>query len=155
MITLLAHNKRQIARQILNVQIPSYQKEAELLQTDRIPRLYDSINDILSCNEIFLGYFQKEELAGFISFKKWEGNLVDIHRLVVAQAHFRKGIAKSLLSSLLNRFPNSTFTVSTGEDNTPARNLYENTGFIQTRSTQVEPNLWINHYKRTPKRELP
>ncbi|WP_163528236.1 GNAT family N-acetyltransferase [Halobacillus ihumii] len=152
MITKLDHKSLQIARQILTVQIPSYREESRLLQTDRIPRLYDSVNDILSCDERFLGYFQRERLIGFISFKKKEVNLVDIHRLVVDPAYFRQGVAKSLLSSLFKKFPNSTFIVSTGKGNTPAQTLYENEGFIQTGVTQAAPNLWINHYKRIPER---
>ncbi|WP_079525410.1 GNAT family N-acetyltransferase [Halobacillus hunanensis] len=150
MITKLDHKHLQIARQILTVQIPSYRVEAELLQTDQIPRLYDSVIDVLTCDEVFLGCFQKDRLIGFISFKKKRGNLVDIHRLVVDPAYFRQGVAKSLLSSLFKRFPNSTFIVTTGKGNSPAQTLYENEGFIQTGVTQAAPNLWINHYKRLP-----
>ncbi|UOR10449.1 GNAT family N-acetyltransferase [Halobacillus amylolyticus] len=93
MISVLNHENAQVAQQIRNLQLPAYQVEAELLQTDRTPRLYDSTGDIQSCEEAFVGLFQGDILAGFISFKR-EANLVDIHRLVVSPNYSRQGIAK-------------------------------------------------------------
>ncbi len=56
---------------------------AKYINSTAIPRLYDTVADIQSCDENFYGYFFEDTLAGFISFKIDEEE-VDIHRLVVS-----------------------------------------------------------------------
>ncbi|UOQ91671.1 GNAT family N-acetyltransferase [Halobacillus shinanisalinarum] len=150
MISILNHEDAQTARQIRSIQLPAYQVEAGILQTDRIPRLYDSIEDIQSCEETFVGFFRGDVLVGFISYKR-KANLVDIHRLVVFPPYFRQGIAKSLLTSLLDILPSSTFKVSTGKNNMAAQRLYHSLGFQKESDSEAEPGLWLTHFKRTPK----
>ncbi len=56
---------------------------AKYINSTAIPRLYDTVADIQSCDEIFYGYFYEDTLVGFVSFEMDEEE-VDIHRLVVS-----------------------------------------------------------------------
>src|SRR4051812_43986881 len=124
MIVTLDTTNRQTAQQILDVQIPAYKIEAELIGFDGIPQLNDTIDSLRQSGEIFLGYIRDEELIGCLAYKETE-NEIDICRLIVHPAHFRKGVAKSLLTHLLNRFKDKQIVVSTGTKNVPAITLYK------------------------------
>ena len=84
------------AEEVLNIQIPSYMIEAELINFYEIPPLKDTVDTLQQCGETFYGYYLNEELSGVISIKIANG-VLDIHRLMVHPKHFRKGIAKMLL----------------------------------------------------------
>ena len=94
MIQKLVTTSHRTATSILNIQIPAYEIEAEYINSTAIPRLYDTVADIQSCNEIFYGYFYEDTLAGFISFKIAEEE-VDIHRLVVSLIIFIKELLQN------------------------------------------------------------
>ncbi|MCP3029340.1 GNAT family N-acetyltransferase [Halobacillus sp. A5] len=145
MIRLLDHTHLQTAEQILTVQLPSYEVEAELIQSTEIPRLYDTAEDILLSGETFLGYYEGSELAGFLSYKEQEG-VIDIHRLAVAPAFFKKGIAKALLTHLFSFSPQSIL-VNTAAKNKPAVELYLSSGFKITRTRKAAPGLWLTEFK--------
>lgn len=94
MIQKLVTTSHRTATSILNIQIPAYEIEAKYINSTAIPRLYDTIADIQSCDEIFYGYFYEDTLAGFISFKI-DKEEVDIHRLVVSPIIFIKELRRS------------------------------------------------------------
>lgn len=143
MIHLLNHHQKEIAEQMLAVQLPAYQIEAELIRFNGIPQLNDTPQSLMSSDEIFIGYFERSKLAGFISFTETE-ELIDICRLVVHPDFFRKGIASSLLTYLLaSKQSIQKVVVSTGAKNTPAIQLYERFGFAKTKDIEVEPNFFI------------
>ncbi|WLV24149.1 GNAT family N-acetyltransferase [Aciduricibacillus chroicocephali] len=143
----------QVAKEVLSVQIPSYQVEAELIKSYDIPPLNDTIKSLQQSGEFFYGYYINEELCGVISLKINKG-ILDIHRLFVHPNHFRKGIAKLLLEYIqthLREF--ETITVSTGSMNIPAINFYKKSGFTKVKEIMVDGGLSITllekKYKRT------
>lgn len=143
MIQLLNHRQKEIADQLLAVQLPAYQIEAELIQFNGIPQLNDTSQSLMSSDEIFLGYFEGLKLAGFISYTETK-ELIDICRLVVHPNYFRKGIASLLLTYLLSTKQSvQQIVVTTGAKNTPAIRLYERFGFSKTKDIEVEPNFFI------------
>ncbi|MCP3031808.1 GNAT family N-acetyltransferase [Halobacillus sp. A1] len=145
MIVPLNHYETRIAEQIVSIQRPAYQIEADLIGSDRIPGLYDTVEDIKACAETFIGWYVGDHLAGFISYV-WNDATVDIHRLVVSPSHFREGIAKNLLSYILH-FEAERIIVSTGAKNVPARKLYASLGFREREYQVVEDGLSIVHYE--------
>ena len=52
-----------------------------------------------------------------------------IQSLVVDPAHFRQGIASQLLNKTFKIYKSSQYTVETGLDNNPAKQLYIKMGF--------------------------
>jgi ribosomal protein S18 acetylase RimI-like enzyme len=143
------------AQQLLELQQVSYRVEAELIGFDGIPGLHDTAASIQNCGETFLGWFEADRLAGAVSYKA-ESGIVDIHRLVVDPAHFRKGIGESLIRHVLRIFEESAdkFLVATGTANEPAKRLYRKLGFAAIRDFEAEPGIWITEFERLADRRL-
>jgi ribosomal protein S18 acetylase RimI-like enzyme len=70
----------------------------------------------------------------------------DIDRLVVDPAWFRRGLARSLVTTLADR---GSVTVSTGTANFPGVDLYESMGFLQESTEVIAPGVTITHLRRT------
>ncbi|SFC76948.1 Ribosomal protein S18 acetylase RimI [Bacillus sp. 491mf] len=141
MIRKLSPSSIEEATKILEVQIPAYKIEAQYLENNSIPRLYDTITDIQNCNEVFYGYFIDDTLAGFISFLN-EDDVVDIHRLVVSPTYFHRGIATALLQHLFQLHEETTnYIVQTGKKNAPAISLYKKYNFIETKEIPLPDGL--------------
>lgn len=137
------------AKEVLNIQIPSYKVEAEIINFYDIPPLKDTVESLQECGETFFGYYLEEELCGAISIKV-EKNVIDIHRLIVNPIHFRKGIAKKLLEFIESYFEDiETIIVSTGAKNAPAVNFYENNGFSKIGERSVNERLTLASFKKS------
>ena len=57
------------AEDVLNIQIPSYKVEAEIIGSYEIPPLKDTVYTLQHCGETFFGFYENEELCGVISIK--------------------------------------------------------------------------------------
>ncbi len=142
------------ASEMLDLQLKSYQFEAELIGTSNIPPLRDTVESIQQSGETFLGYYMEEEICGVISHKA-ENNEMDIHRLFVHPAHFRKGIAKRLLTFIEKSTEAMVVKVATATKNTPAIHFYQKNGFRKLCEEKVEENLSITHFiKEVEKRSF-
>ncbi|WP_409270554.1 GNAT family N-acetyltransferase [Neobacillus sp. SCS-31] len=136
------------ALDVLQIQIPSYQVEAELIDFYEIPPLSDTAETLMKSGETFYGYFENGSLCGVISFKK-ENGTIDLHRLMVHPDHFRKGIARQLLHRLeQNNLQENRLIVSTGARNTPAVRFYEKNGFRKTGEEIIAGTLAIAHFEK-------
>ncbi|WP_431801799.1 GNAT family N-acetyltransferase [Halobacillus andaensis] len=144
MIRLLNHRNSQTAKEMLTVQAAAYKVEARLIRSNKIPRLYDTVKDIQLSDETFVGYRESNVLTGFVSYKAANTD-IEIHRLVVAPAHFKKGIGKALIGHLFSLSPQK-ITVSTGTENKPAVQLYQSLGFKEGRKMEVAPGLWLTEF---------
>lgn len=147
MLRKLDHQNVSTAKEIQKIQRPAYQVEAELMGFNGIPQLKETILEIQNSGEIFIGCFVKDRLVGFISYKK-EGNMIDIHRLVVDPEHFRTGIGRELLTFLLTEFQEIDFIVNTGKSNAPAKNLYASVGFIEIEDFEVAQGIFCTTFKK-------
>lgn len=149
LIRKLSPSSIEEAAEILEVQISAYKIEAQYIQNNSIPRLYDTIFDIQNCNEIFYGYFIDGTLAGFISFL-YEDDVVDIHRLVVSPKYFHRGIATTLLQHLFQLHEETTpYIVQTGKKNIPAIALYKKHNFIETKEFALPDGLVLVQLKKS------
>lgn len=143
MIQLVNHNDEKVAESILSIQLPAYKVEADLIGFDGIPQLLDTVENIKSSKEQFLGKLDGSKLVGFLSYEGTD-ELIDICRLVVDPNHFRKGIASELLSYLLNVYAyEKKIIVSTGAKNIPAITLYERHNFKKLEDVEIEPDFYI------------
>ncbi|WP_028608349.1 GNAT family N-acetyltransferase [Paenibacillus harenae] len=148
MIKILDITNEETARQVLAAQLPAYRVEAELIGYEEIPPLKDTTGSLMACGETFYGYYTDETLAGAISFKLDEGT-VDIHRMVVHPAYFRRGIAQALLSFVLQLEDEAVkFIVATGARNTPAKTLYLKNGFQLLDEQEVAPGLALSFFEK-------
>jgi len=123
-----------IAKEVLNIQLPAYQIEAKLIG-------FDEIDSLQQCGETFYGYYINGNLCGVISFVI-ESFVLDIHRLFVDPKYFRKGIAKQLLDHILNVETGfDTVIVKTGNKNIPALRFYQKYGFAQEEDLIINEQL--------------
>lgn len=136
------------AKEVLNIQIPSYKVEAKLIGFDEIPPLKDTVDSLQKCGENFYGYYINDKLSGVISIKI-ENGVMDVHRLFVHPKHFRKGIAKMLLDFVeTNETGFETIIVTTGSHNVPAINFYQKNGFSKTKEIKVAERLSVTLFDK-------
>ncbi|MXQ52938.1 GNAT family N-acetyltransferase [Shimazuella alba] len=142
MIKHLDITDRHIANQVLQVQIPAYQVEAQIVGLDEIPPLKDTVDSLQSSKEDFLGYYESEILVGVISFRVMK-EVLDIHRVVVHPSYFRRGIGRTMIQYLLDKYKNQVkgCKVQTASANTPAINLYQSLGFQKLEQFMISPPL--------------
>ncbi len=133
---------------VLALQIPAYQKEAELIGFFDLPPLKDTVETLKTCGETFYGYYEKEVLCGVVSFKIGQ-DFLDIHRLMVHPQHFRKGIAGKLLDFVTSHEKNITkLIVATGSENFPALKLYQKYGFQKSEEFKTAEGLSITTFEK-------
>lgn len=72
---------------LLALQKLSYRKEADLIGSDEIPPLHETLEALQASSETFYGYFLDGQLAGAISYKRGD-DLLDIYRMMVHPAFF-------------------------------------------------------------------
>ncbi|MGG3470745.1 GNAT family N-acetyltransferase [Neobacillus pocheonensis] len=137
-----------LVKELYELQRASYRIEADLINFYEIPPLVETIEELKNCGETFIGYFVGDELAGAISFTNKERK-VTICRMVVHPNHLRKGIAQELLACVeINLSDYTVINVSTGKDNTPAKNLYLKNGFHLVGDIEVVPGLFISNFEK-------
>jgi ribosomal protein S18 acetylase RimI-like enzyme len=114
---------------LVTLQRASYAVEAELIGVAELPPMRETAEHLRASGETVLGARRDGRLVGAVGYVR-DGDLVDIHRLVVDPAAFRGGIATALLDALEARERGAAcWTVGTGAANAPARALYERRGF--------------------------
>lgn len=147
MIKIIDISNRKNAADVLNIQIPSYKIEAEIIGSYEIPPLKDTVHTLQHCGEAFFGYYENEILCGVISIKV-DDDEVDIHRLIVHPNHFRKGIAQLLLNFIETKFEVETIKVATASKNTPAVSFYKKNGFQNIKELIVNEQLSLTFFEK-------
>ena len=138
-----------VATDVLALQRRSYRVEAEAIGFDAIPPLVESLEQLQACCEHFLGAFVEDRLAGIVSWKL-VGETLDLHRLAVDPAFFRRGIGAALVRAALAAEPHATRAiVQTGAANEAAKLLYRREGFADAGEREVAPGLRVALFERS------
>ena len=117
------------ARAIVALQKPAYAVEAALIGYDQMPGPIESPAAVAALNLTMLGAFDDGQLAGILGYQRI-ADVVDVDRVTVNTAHFRKGIGRRLLEALHERESTAIrFEVSTGSANHAAIALYTGAGY--------------------------
>ena len=137
-----------IAEAVYRIQKAAYQIEAELLGTDEIPPLQESFEGLQEVDELFIGFYQEQQLIGVLSYKI-EEQVIDVYRLFIDPSALRQGIGRKLLNYVCQQHENcQKMIVSTGEKNQPAVHFYEAYGFEKESATLISENLTIFNFKK-------
>ena len=133
-----------VMAELVALQRASYQVEADLIGVRELPPQRETPADLSGSGERFLGALEQGHLVGAIGWKR-TAESVDIHRLAVHPAAFRRGIATRLLDALESLEAGAAcLEVGTGAGNDPALALYERRGYAVVEEREVEPGLtWV------------
>ena len=135
-----------VATALLELQRRAYEVEAGLIGSRDIPPLTETPEELQASSETFLAGFVEGRIVGAVSYRLL-GDTLDVHRLVVDPAHFRRGIGTTLVRAVLAVEPSARQAiVQTGADNDPARSLYLREGFEQTDELEVAPGLRVARF---------
>ena len=118
----------------------SYAVEAKLLHAKDFPPLRRKLNEFVKSETIFYGYFKEEFLTAVIEIKECDGS-THIQSLVVDPTYFRQGIASKMLQYVLDTHSSNFFTVETGLNNGPAKQLYRRFGFSKTKEWDTDHGI--------------
>jgi ribosomal protein S18 acetylase RimI-like enzyme len=133
------------AAAVLQLQHEAYRIEADLIGSEDIPPLHESLGELARAPLQWLGV--REAGGGVeaaLAYTAVDG-IIDIDRLIVSPTRFRHGYGTALVAKLGQR---ATITVSTGSANTPAHRFYEALGFRRTHDEEVTPGLFVTHFTR-------
>jgi GNAT superfamily N-acetyltransferase len=136
------------AAQLLVLQRDAYRVEAELIRSDEIPPLGETLAELQAARETFLGAFVDGVLTGAVSWRL-DGETIDLHRLVVRPAHFRKGVGAALVRAAVAAEPGARqAVVQTGAANAPAIALYLQEGFVRIGDVEPVPGLRVARFRK-------
>ena len=130
------HNKN-IAQKLYKIWQESYIIEKEIIGAKIFPPLDRTISDFIKSKNSFYSYIEKNNLLGVIEID-CRANSIHIQSLVVSPNHFRKGIASKLIDKVFTLHKSLLYTVETGNDNDPAKKLYESKGFRKVKVCMTE-----------------
>ena len=148
LLAALDLSEERTANALLALQRRAYALEAELIGSDAIPPLHETLAELQACDETFLGAFIDNELAGAISWR-CEGGTLDIHRLVVDPRRSRQGIGSALVrAAIAAERETRRAIVQTGAENAPARALYLREGFEHVDDIDVGGGLRVSRFRK-------
>ncbi|MDX2643754.1 GNAT family N-acetyltransferase [Streptomyces sp. PA03-1a] len=135
-------------RQLWDLQRISYAVEARLIGFDGIPPLHESLDQLRTCDESFLGVRDGSRLVGAVAWTRLPNGALDICRLVVHPDAHRLGVATALLGALDSVEPAELTVVSTATANLPALALYRRRGFTPVGERHVAPGVTVTLLER-------
>lgn len=148
MIIKLNIKDSETAKKVLDLQFASYKIEAEIIGFDKLPPLLDTVDTLMKCDEVFYAYYMENSLAGMISYKVAQ-DVLDIHRVAVHPAYFKRGIAGQLVDFIESLETNvKRAEVCTGKENLPAVNLYLKKGYRKIKEIEVSRGIYITAFEK-------
>ena len=128
----------EFAREVHRVMQAAYRVEADLLDVREFLPLRRTVEDLLRAESRFLGAFLDGRLVGVAEIERSPEGPVNVASLVVMPQHFRRGLGRALMRSVLEEHGGEPVTVSTGLRNLPALRLYAGLGFQEQRRWSVD-----------------
>ena len=135
-------------RQLWHLQRASYAVDAQLIGFGGIPQLHESLVQLRTCGESFLGVRDESELVGAVGWTRLPTGALDIWRLVVHPVAHRRGVATALLDALDAIEPAELTVVSTGTANLPAVALHRRRGFVPVGERRITPGVTVTELER-------
>ena len=127
----------EVAEQLYVIWQASYPVEKEMIGAEVFPPLDRSVHDFQSTENVFYAYVINHEFAGVIEVARIE-EYIHLQSLVVHPAHFRKGIATTLIKHVMETHTSAKYSVETGYENIPAKRLYVTFEFRETKAYDTD-----------------
>ena len=136
-----------VAASVLDLQRAAYAVEAELIASNEIPQLTETLGELQQSTERWIGFTNHGDVIAAVAYETSGDDLV-ISRLVVSPHHFRQGCGEQLVRRVLGDVPHNRAIVSTGAANHPALRLYAKLGFRKLGQEEIVEGLRITYLER-------
>jgi len=137
------------AERLLLVQRAAYAAEAERMGVDGLPPLHETLEELLEAeHQRWLGRFEGPTLVGGLAWEEDGAAGIDLLRLVVAPAAWRRGHATALLDAFDELVGARPVSVSTSSANAPALTLYARRGFRVVGEDEIAPGVRLTRMLR-------
>ncbi len=137
------------AERLLLVQQAAYAAETERMGFDGLPPLHETLEELLEAeHQRWLGRFDGPTLVGGLAWEEDGAAGVDLRRLVVAPAAWRRGHATALLDAFDELVGPRAVSVSTSSTNAPAVALYTRRGFRIVGEDEIAPGVRLTRMLR-------
>ena len=141
-------SRETVATELLELQRRAYRVEADLIGSDEIPPLRETLAELQACGETFLGARADGTLVAAVSWRVVD-ETIDLHRLVVDPTRFREGLGSTLVRAALAAEPSCRQAiVQTGAANEPAKALYRAEGFSAAGELEPAPGLRVARFTK-------
>ena len=136
------------ASELLELQRTAYRAEADLIGSEAIQPLSETLEELQRCGETFLAARIGGALVGAISWR-FDGETIDLHRLAVDPDRFRAGVGSALVRAALATEPAArSAVIQTGAGNAPAVALYLREGFEPSGESEPAPGLRVARFRK-------
>ncbi len=136
-----------VAEDIWYLQHAAFREEAIRIGLKSLPPLMETVEDLRSSKERYVGFLAEEEWVGALAYDLIDTRL-SIRRLMVAPSQFRQGIGSALLDYVLTTVSHGQAEVYAGERNEPAIRLYCKLGFTPVEQVIVGDGLQLTRFIR-------
>ncbi len=134
--------------QLWFLQHTAYRIEAERAGFQHVPPILETMSQLQSSEQNYIGFFHEECLWGALSYVIDDTSLT-ICRLMVDPEHFRQGIAFQLIEHIIETSHQiQEFIVYTGAKNTAAVQLYQKHGFHPVGDVEAASGIVLTEFKR-------
>lgn len=149
------------ADELLRIQVAAFRIEVEIVGHDRIPYLYETVEDITAPGLRWIadvvehadpsgstgGADTIAEVRGAVVLAQRQAGLF-VTRVIVDPAHHRKGVASGLLGHAQEL--GQRLFVITSEDNPPGIGMYCKAGFARVRDVETDTGSILTEYAWEP-----
>ncbi|GAA4393258.1 MULTISPECIES: GNAT family N-acetyltransferase [Brevibacterium] len=153
------------ADELLRIQVAAFRIEAEILGHDRIPYLYETVEDITAPGLRWIADVVEHadpstvrtgdtgsidtiaEVRGAVVLAQRQAGLF-VTRVIVDPAHHRKGVASGLLGQAQEL--GQRLFVITSQDNPPGIGMYRKAGFARVRDVEIDTGSILTEYAWEP-----
>lgn len=133
---------------LLALQRVAFRIEAETIGAETLPALGEDPEAVRRAGEVLGALDADGALLGALTWRR-TSDVVEVQRLVVDPAAFRRGVATRLLDALDREHPDAERVfVEAAAANGPARALYERQGFLAVGERTVARGIVLVAYER-------
>jgi GNAT superfamily N-acetyltransferase len=137
---------RAFAAALLLLQHDAYRSQAELIGDDRLHALTDDERSLPAWRGRYVVAWEGTHLLGAVAWRP--GAVVEVDRVMVDPAVRRRGIAGTLVRTVLHQAGEAPVEACTGRDNAPGIALYRALGFEPVADEQASTGLWVTRLRR-------
>lgn len=145
MIERLDNSSAETAKKLQELFSRSYAIEARFLNVADFPPMKRSLDNFIKSETCFYGIHANTNIVAVIEISVL-AKRTEIHSLVVHPGYFRKGLATSLLSFVIETFRSESVVIDTGAANIPAISLYKKIGFQEIRQWNTGNGITMKRF---------